>query len=519
LHLVELCGRLPLALRIAAARLAARPHWKISQLTDRLADESRRLDELVHGGLGVRASIALTYEYLSPDAQRLLWLLGILEANDFAGWVAGPLLNIDAMTAADTLDALVDARLVDVTHGAGNATRYRLHDLVRVYARERLAAEEPPAERLAALRRMLGGWLHLADSAHRRLYGGDYTVIHSDAQRWELPSAEVDDLLADPLRWYETERSALVAAVLQASRAGAADYCWDLAVTMVALFETRSYLDDWRTTHEAALLATQQVGDRRGEAVMLYSLGALNMLEQRFDMAGARLILALHVFEEVGETHGRALALRNLAFLSRTHGDYDVAYARYEGALAGLRETGDAAGAAHVLSGMAQILIERGDRDRAGELLGVALRTAAAANSARVQSQVLHRLGELHLGAGDPQRAESELTLALTLVRESRDRLGEAYVLHGLGRVKLHRNEYDQALAMLNQGYAVARHSGDRLATARICLALGRAHHAQGDLPAAAEWVTQAVDLFAEIDAEAGRTEAQRLLTRIREES
>lgn len=516
LNLVELCGRLPLALRIAAARLAARPHWKIRQLTERLGDEGRRLDELMHGGLGVRASIALTYEYLDPDAQRLFRLLGILEAADFAAWVAAPLLDRDALLATDVLETLVDARLVDVVQGSGTATRYRLHDLVRVYARERLAAEEPPAERTAALKRMLGAWLYLGEWAHRLLYGGDYTVIHSDAERFELPRDMVQSVLQDPLLWYENERSAVVSAVLQASQAGASDYCWDLAITMVTLFETRSYLDDWRTTHEAALLVTQQMNDRRGEATMLYSVGALDIAEQRYDEASVRLNLALTVFEEVGEAHGRALALRNLAFLDRTRGDLDRAWVRYEEALAGLRQFGDAAGEAHVLNGMAQIELDRGRPVAATELLNQAMRIANAANSTRVRAQVLHRLGELRLAGGDLELAEQDLSQALALVREGRDRLGNAYVLHGLGIVKLRQQDYDRAAEFLSHGYSLACHSGDRVANARFCLALASLYQARRDYPSAKEWASRAMELFDQVSMPTGLAQARELLTQLR---
>ncbi|HEX6499964.1 MAG TPA: BTAD domain-containing putative transcriptional regulator [Micromonosporaceae bacterium] len=519
LKLVELCGRLPLALRIAAARLAARPHWKIQQLTERLGDEGRRLDELMHGGLGVRASIALTYEYLDADAQRLFRLLGILEAADFAAWVAAPLLDRDALLAADVLETLVDARLVDVVQGSGTATRYRLHDLVRVYARERLAAEEPPAERLAALKRMLGAWLYLGECAHRQLYGGDYTVIHSDAERFELPRDVVRSALHDPLLWYENERSAVVAAVLQACQAGAADYCWDLAITMVTLFETRSYLDDWRTTHEAALLVTQQMNDRRGEATMLYSIGALDIAEQRFDEASVRLNLALTVFEEVGEAHGRALALRNLAFLDRTRGDLDRAWVRYEEALAGLRQFGDAAGEAHVLNGMAQIELDRGRPAAATDLLNQAMRIAKAANSTRVRAQVLHRLGELRLAHGELELAEQDLSQALELVREGRDRLGNAYVLHGLGIVKLRQQDYDRAAEFLSHGYSLACHSGDRLANARFCLALASLYQARRDYRSAKEWAFRAIELFDQVAMPGGQAQARELLSQLRHET
>ncbi|MDR7274875.1 AfsR/SARP family transcriptional regulator [Catenuloplanes atrovinosus] len=154
-RLVEQCGRLPLALRIAAYRLNARPHWRIAQLVERLTDDSRMLDELVHGGMGVRASIAPSYRGVGRSAQRLLSRLSILESADFPGRVAAPLLEEDPATAAEALDALVDARLVDVVALPGAEPRYRLHELVKAYARELLVSDEESAARIGALKRRL----------------------------------------------------------------------------------------------------------------------------------------------------------------------------------------------------------------------------------------------------------------------------------------------------------------------------------------------------------------------------
>lgn len=185
--LASLCGGLPLALRIAASRLAARPHWTVTDLVARLGDESGRLDELIHGGLGVRSSIALSYDGLDQGSRRLFRLIGLLEVADFPAWVGAPLLDTDCGTAQQLLEHLVDARLVEVAaEQEGEPPRYRMHELVRIYARERLADEEPAARRRAALARFLGCVLHLAEEAHRREYGGDHTVLHGPAVRFRL---------------------------------------------------------------------------------------------------------------------------------------------------------------------------------------------------------------------------------------------------------------------------------------------------------------------------------------------
>jgi DNA-binding transcriptional ArsR family regulator len=184
LALVRLCGRLPLALRIVAAKLAMRPHWRLEQMVRRMTDENSRLDELVLGGAGIRTTLSLSYNSLPEEARRLFLLLGQLGASDFASWVSAPLLDVDLRTASDLLDKLVEAHLVEVRVREDSPPRFRLHDLVRIYAVERLAAEESTAARMAALRRVLGCWLSLATEAHRRRYGGDFTVLHGRAEHW-----------------------------------------------------------------------------------------------------------------------------------------------------------------------------------------------------------------------------------------------------------------------------------------------------------------------------------------------
>ncbi|GAA1004444.1 hypothetical protein Aple_071950 [Acrocarpospora pleiomorpha] len=156
-RIADLCGRLPLALRVAGARLSGRPHWRLSRLADLLEPERGRLDALSAGGLKVRASLALSYESLDAPAARLFRLLGTLETPTFAGWVAGPLLGESGAHPEELMETLAEARLIDVAGVEDCGTvRYRMHVLFRLYARERAEAEEPPGERDAALRRLAG---------------------------------------------------------------------------------------------------------------------------------------------------------------------------------------------------------------------------------------------------------------------------------------------------------------------------------------------------------------------------
>ncbi len=181
-QITEMCGHLPLALRIVGARLCARQHWSIQQMADRLSDETRRLGELRYGGMAMRASISLSYEGVSERARRLLRRLAIPGAPFFPDWVAAALLGVPLSSAQDLLDELVDAHLIEIDGG-----RYRFPDLIRLFARERLAAEETAASRKAALERVLGALLYLAGEGHRRQYGKRHLRPGNATARWPLP--------------------------------------------------------------------------------------------------------------------------------------------------------------------------------------------------------------------------------------------------------------------------------------------------------------------------------------------
>jgi DNA-binding SARP family transcriptional activator len=498
LTLVRLCGCLPLALRIAAAKLATRSHWRIDKMVARMTDEERRLDELVLSGTGIRATLRLSYNSLDKAPRQLFLRLGLLGAADFASWVSAPLLDMDAEAAADVLDTLVEARLVEVRVHEDGLPRFRLHDLVRIYARERLAAEEPRVERDFALQRLLGCWLSLAAEAHRRSYGGDFAILHSGASRYALPSDLVDQLLAKPLSWFRAEHAGLVSAVLQAAHAGFDELCWDLAVTSVTLFESEYQVDDWRKTHEVALEATRRAGNLRGEAALLHSLGNLLVGEQLGD-ATYLLDPALRIFEEIDDAHGRALTLATLAFVDRLGGRYEQALARYLEALTWFGAIGDRVSEVDALTNIAQIHLELERFEMAEELLDQALIICRSLNAPRVVAQTEHRLGEFFLRKGYLNRAERTFRLVLQAVRDERDHVGEAYALQGLGSVHTRQGQYALAEADLCAALSLSRQVGDNLVHGRVLMAYAEFHLARNEPEQATSLIGEALVVFSEI--------------------
>jgi DNA-binding SARP family transcriptional activator/tetratricopeptide (TPR) repeat protein len=507
--LCELCAYLPLALRIVAARLAARPHWSVTDLVERLQDESRRLDELSHGEMGVRASISLTYDSLSPDAQRLFRRLALLEAPSFASWVGSPLLETEMLDAQDVLEELTEAYLLDTEVGAATGlTRYRFHDIMRPFARERLVADEDQADGHQALERLLGALLNLAGAAHRREYCGDFLLPRSGASRWPLPDALVGRLLASPLAWYEDERLSIVAAVRQAAASGLTEHSWDLALSAVALFESRAYFGDWRETHETALKAACRAGDRWGEAAMRYSLGSLDMFERQNERAERQLSRSLALYQQLDDRHGAALVLRNLAYLDRMTGNLERALARWDEALGTFQVVGDRIAEAHVLHNMAQVRLDFGEDEPAREFLDRAMLICDDLGNRRVGAQVLHRLGELYVRRGQLDQAAGAYRKVLMSVRESGDRAGECYALLGLATVLLKRGRPADATRALADAQDLADAIGERMVQARVALARAQAALRSG-LPAeAAEQADRAERGFAELKASLLRAEA-----------
>lgn len=496
LELAQLCGQLPLALRIAGARLSARPHWSVEQLVIRLEDETRRLDELNHGGMGIRASISFAYESASAAARRLFRRLAILDSNSVSGWVSAALLDLPLTESEDLLEDLADAQLIEPTGaGRGIASQYRFHDLIRVFARERLAADEDATDRKAALTRVLGALLFMMEQAHRREYGADYLQIHSAAPRWPLPARQADRLIDEPLAWYERERSTLVSGIRQAADAGLTDLCWDLAISAVTLFESRMYLDDWRDTHDIALAATRQAGDLRGTAAVLCSLGSLRITQRRFDDARRGLEAAVPLFDEVGDRLGAALTTRNIAYLDRMSGHPELAAAGYQRALAVFRDTGDQVAAAYVLHNLAQLRLDDDDLDGAQRLLDEALDLSQQGGSRRVQAQVLHRKGETHMRRGDPTAAAAVFQQTLRVVQQSGDRAGEANILHGLGMAELATGRLDEAERVLHRAAQLAAETDERFAQTKAALGLGELALARGDAELAIRHGTEALRL------------------------
>ncbi|MEU2559192.1 BTAD domain-containing putative transcriptional regulator [Streptomyces longispororuber] len=509
-QLADLCDRLPLALRIAATRLATRPHWTLRHLVTQLEDRRRRLDMLSPNDGGVRASFWMSYRELPTAAARLYRLLGLLTAPDFAAWTGAALLGVGPHEAEELIEQLVEAQLLEVCPvRPGRPTRYRFQDLLRLYAVERSAVEDPAAAREAALDRVFTAAAGLAAAAHEKLYGKGAVTAGRQAP---LPAdLWLHGLLADPLEWFDAERETLVALVTHAAQTGRAEHAWSLAAYTVPLFETRNYHEDWQRTADSALAASRRAGDALGEGTMLRSLGTLAIYRRRYPEAQALLTDALRVLDGVGDQQGLAMVLRNLALCSRFHGDLAMAARHCGDALEAFARTDDLSGRAHALGLLAQIELERGDSERGIELCRKAVEASDEAGSPRGKAQNIYRLAEALLCVGVPQQAEDACRNVIALTRRQGDRLGEVYGLRALGEALWRQNLPYKAEAALTEALAASEGLGDTFLQARIETDLACAEALRGDRRAA-QRLRRAHESFGRLAAPSWQQRTERLL-------
>ncbi|WP_371791447.1 BTAD domain-containing putative transcriptional regulator [Streptomyces sp. NBC_01471] len=504
MRLVELCDRLPLALRIAAARLASKPHWSVRHLTDRLSDEWRRLDELSQGESQVRASFALSYRCLPTEAACLYRRLGLLEVPDFAVWVAAALLDVDVLEGERLVELLVDAQFLEVVGlDATGRLRFRFQNLLRLYARECAQDEEGVTDQWAARDRVFRTCLALAEQAHRREYGGDFTLLHSGVVRRHLEPAVTSELLAVPLEWFEAERSALLTVIEQAAALGMDELAWDLTMSMVALFETRNYVDDWRVSCGHALSAARAAGNRRGQAAMLHDLGAVALRLRRLEEAETYFAAALELHRAAEEEHGAALTLRNMAIIDRMRGDLEAAMARLQVAQAVFRRVGDRSSEAHSLNNMAQIELDRGCPDIAIRLglEAVSISESIGQGGARGIAQGTHRLARAYLAQGRFDLAEEALLRVLRIVKEKSDLVGLAYALLGLGESRLGAGAWQKAEHTLVDALEIATRINSPLVEGQIHLVLADLYGRTERIPDARQHLRDAQQIFEVVGA------------------
>ena len=457
---LAVCAGLPLAIRIAGARLAARRSWTVRRLADRLADQRRRMDEFTAGDLGVRACFQVSFDTMPGrvseglDPAHVFRMLGVWLGSSIGLSAAAALIGKPEDPVAEALEVLVDAHLLE----ASATDRYRLHDLLRAYGAERAQADEQPSVIEDAVRRILDWYVHTADAAASVVAPYRERVPLDPPEPGCEPLAFAD--AAQALAWCEDERANLVAATRQAAGQARHDVAWKLPVAIMVCFDRLGYRTEWLTTHRIALDSAQKIGDRYGEAWVLNNLGMV-LGDQRADDALGYFEQALAIHRETGNEKGQAQASNNLARMYQLLGRHEEAVAALARSLDLQRRVGRRPGEAIALGNLSEAYRELGRFDEAIASAQQALGIAREIGAARGEGYALLYLGRAHLELGHVTEATDLLEQAAAIHHAQGDRSGEAQDLRYAGAAHTRAGRTAEAQDRLARSYTLFHGLGD----------------------------------------------------------
>jgi DNA-binding SARP family transcriptional activator/tetratricopeptide (TPR) repeat protein len=459
-ELIARCARLPLALAIAAAHAAVRPHLPLAKLVAELGQAKDRLDILTGDDTAtdLRAVFSYSYHALSPAAARLFRLLGLHPGPDIGAPAAASLTGTTPAEIGPLLAELANAHLLtEQTPG-----RYALHDLLRAYAAEQAGPDT------TALHRVLDHYLHTAHQAAVLLRPHRDPVVLAAPRTGTTPErlADVEQALA----WFAAEEPVLVATVQRAADAGFDTHAWQLAWAVADFLEQRGHWHYRASVDRTALDCARRLGDRPGQAYAHRRLASAYSGLSRHDEAQAHAAQALDLYAELGDRAGLARTHHALSWIHDRLRRPDLALGHAEQSLDLYRAVGDRAG----------------------------------------QATALNNIGWDSVLLGDYRRALNACEQALALFQELDDVRGQALTWDSLGYAHHHLGDHAQAVTCYRHALEMFRAIGDRVNEAATLTNLGDTHHAAGELDAAGGVWRQAGDLLDELDdPEAGTVRAK----------
>ncbi|WP_277680911.1 AfsR/SARP family transcriptional regulator [Saccharomonospora azurea] len=513
-RIVDSCGKLPLALWVAGARLAGRRRLSLSYFADRLADERRRLDELRVGDLAVRASLELSYARLPGEAATAFRALGALGPVSFPGWTVGAILagdNTDT-TGADTaeavLDVLVDAHLVElVGEDATGAPRYRMHDLLRCYAAER--ADDTDRRRI---RRVVEGYYAAASASVERMPVRYFGVAPTPVPPTYWRPHDLDRLVRDPVAWFDAEHPT-AAALLEPAAGFAADgAAWRLATVLTPYYDLRNRWEDWWRADEHALTAARRTGDRHGEAIVLRDLGQVRVYQDRYEEALRLFDRSAELFARLGHAQGEAVAVASRGTVHRIRGDRARALECSRRALELFSQVGDLHGEAVARIAIGTVRMDEGAFDDAETWFTDAYALACAIGDRHRAAHAVHRQALLHQRRGQLGLARQRLDEAIAVFDDLDDDHCAGYAQQSLGELCLRSGELAHAQLLLANSLAVHRDTGDRRSEAVVSQRLGELHESLGQEQTSRDYFHRALALWRELSAEPQRSAVERRL-------
>ncbi|HEV7646673.1 MAG TPA: tetratricopeptide repeat protein [Actinophytocola sp.] len=453
--LANRCGHLPLALRIAAERVATHPHHSVSLLVEELASEELRLEALsTDDSVAVKTVFSWSYRDLSADAARMFRLLGLHSGSHVRTGAAAALAGQPLARARRLLDRLTGVHLVE---GLGNE-RYRMHDLLRVYAAEQAAGEESDEERMLALRRLIDWYLHNTYAANHVLAPQRHDPVLEKSQ-FAIDVGEFD--YDSALQWCELEMSNIAGATRTAVEIGENVAGWQLPAGSFNYLNLRKRWTAWVASHEVGVIAARRAGDRYGEAWVLNNLAIAYRELRRTDDAKECFMEARALRTELGDRVGQAWSLTGIGFIGFDQSRFDTAALHFGEALDIFREVGDRHGEGIALANVGDAYRCLSDYDRAVDALEQALALFRDIRDSYGECYTLVKLGETYSELARQADALDCFQRALETRRELGDRWGVGETLHKRGLVLFDSGQPDLARESLREAFSIFDELGD----------------------------------------------------------
>ncbi|MFF8384973.1 AfsR/SARP family transcriptional regulator [Streptomyces kanasensis] len=499
LDVVAACGFLPLAIRIAASRLAARRTWTVSVLAAKLADERRRLDELQAGDLAVKATFELGYTHLEPAQARAFRLLGLADGPDISLAAAAAALDLPLQETEDLIETLVDTSLVE----SAAPGRYRYHDLVRLYARACAERDEqPPAEREAAMSRLLDFYLATAARVYAIERPGDRLVDHLEPTTYEGLSFTDRHTAQD---WLYREANCVLACVRQATAGGAPASRLRRAVDLLwaakDLTESGANSKQYESAALAAREAAHAAGDARTEARARTTLSNVHLVAGRYDQADREARGARELALAAGDPAPVYWADNDRGIIAIVQGRHQDAEEHLVRATEGSREVGNLSSVATALCNLSRVHLLTGrptsaiDLARQGielyDRLGLTLRLANGR----------YALGVALTHADRHAEALEEFAEALRIFAKNRQRLWEGATHFRIAEAQLRSRRPAHAAQHAEQALALGCIGGDQMRGHTLTL-LGKALRALGQSDRSRACLVEALSLYEELGAQ-----------------
>lgn len=491
-EIVELCGRLPLAIRVAGARLRAHPSWELTDLAGRLRDQPERLAALTDGTRSVAAALELSYRQLSAGPRRLYRLLGLHPGPDADPYTAAALADLTVAQAERNLEELHTAHLTQEPA----ALRYAFHNLVRAHAAGAAARDETVLARRAAISRLLDHLLRTASVA------ADTAYPKRRPSRFRTPATgtPAPDLVDRDraVAWLDVETPNLLAAAEHAARHGWPEHALHLSTLLPAHLHTRGRYGDLESLRRAALGAAQASGDRASESDALNGLGWAHWLQGRYEQALVQFTPALRIARTAGHRDGETEALVGLGWGLQRRARYEPAAAHFTQALQNARTMGNRKRELEALNGLGWTHWMQGLYRHAHAVFTAALQVARAAGDRDAEIDALLAVGNAQRMLGWYTDALDNFGRVLAYARAAGHRYAKMHALLGLGNVSRMLGRYPAALDHFAQACEIARATGQHNGELDALTGLGHVQRRRRQYEQAASHYREALDLAAQ---------------------